>query len=203
MPDNDLEMLIIDQVRLQKKVKRLLYNDDSDIAIVIDTLKQLSDSTKELTGELAGKPISSEISMHTINVEGYIKLVDASSSLQKSLEVSNVWSDLSQNYDKELLLISRVNEATIKRVHDSFMKQCKETMQPLPRNLLDFLEWSVYVLNLSRIDSQKLSLAEPEIGDFFDRQRMQSYDSVVSGRVKKVLLPEILNMRNAKALVEV
>ena len=82
MPDNDLEMLIIDQVRLQKKVKRLLYNDDSDIAIVIDTLKQLSDSTNELTGELAGKPISSEISMHTINVEGYIKLVDASSSLQ-------------------------------------------------------------------------------------------------------------------------
>ena len=36
MPDNDLEMLIIDLSKITKKVKRLLYNDDSDIAIVID-----------------------------------------------------------------------------------------------------------------------------------------------------------------------
>ena len=203
MSDNELEMLIINQIRLQNKTRRLLNNESSDVNEVVKELRDLSENTNELTAELAGKSIPRGLSMRTINIERYINLVDASSSLQKSLEISKVWSNLSQNSDKELLLISRINEATLKRVHDSCMKYCKKTMQPLPRNVLDFLDWSVYVLNLSRIDSQKLSLAEPAIDSFFDRQRMQSYDSVVSGRVKKVLLPEILNMRNAKSLVEV
>jgi len=204
MLDDDLEMLIINQVKLQRQVKGLLNNEHSEVDKVVEKLRVLSGNTNELTAELSGESVSSgssESSLNTSEYGFYVDLVDRSESLQKALEVSRVWSNLS-NENKELTLINMITDARLKRVHDSFMKLCKETGQPLKSELLDLLKWFVFLLNLSRIDAHKVSLFEPIIGDYYRGETMQSLDEVISGKVKEVLLPAILKLR-IKSLVVV
>lgn len=219
----DLEMLIINQIRLLNKVKRLLNDEDSDVGEVVDNLKDLNQNTNDLTVELLGESIPLMTSGPSVNLsqyDFYVDLVDQSQALQEALYLVQrsgftVQGHYWQNCTKAQKLFYIANKSTdtmIKEVHKVLLSnECGWSRKPpnakleckkLPDEFVEFLQFMLDIRNMNFAPQDQAHLYFPEIGMRFERSNMIATEEVMNGEVIGVLMPGILDLK-MKALVVV
>lgn len=211
MSYDELEMLIINQIRLQKKVKSLLNNEHSDVGKVVKNLRDLSENTNELTTELSGEPVSSGSSLNTSDYEFYVDLVDSSDVLKEGLYIiykgkpagaaGEQWfNSLSKDY-KLFYIVNKSTDTVIKEVHKRLLDMCEKKNETLSNDFVEFLQFMLSIRNLNFAVEDQADLFFPT--DMrFERSEMIATQDVMNGDVVKVLVPGILNLK-LKALVVV
>jgi len=211
MLDDDLEMLIINQIRLQKNVKGLLNNEHSNVNKVVKNLRDLSENTNDLTTELSGEPVSSGSSLNTSGYDFYVDLLDSSDALKVGLYITNrngqpagaagkMWSTLSKDL-KLFYIVQKSTDTLIKEVHKNLLGMCKAENETLSNDFVEFLQFMLSVRNLSFAIEDQAHLFFPS-GMRFERSEMIATQEVMSGDVVEVLVPGILELK-LKALVVV
>jgi len=204
---NKLDALIVEQQKIMSVLERILNNDRSSIDDTLDTAVDCAISSAKLVQALIPLKAVSTSKAQRSDTEGgefqeFVDIFDVSKLVRKAFEIrDDVWNDLS-NDDRELLIISAINDARFKRLHEGLSKECSNTDQEVSSDMLRLLEWYVALLNLGRSDSQKIQLEYPKLGSFYDRETMDSVVETISGRVKEVLLPGVIGLR-LKALVRI
>ena len=204
---NKLDALIVEQQKIMSVLERILDNDRSSIDDTLDTAVDCAISSARLVQALIPLKAVSTSKVQRSDSEGgefqeFVDIFDASKLVRKALEIrDDVWNDLSID-DRELLIISAINDARFKRLHESLSTECTNTNQEVSSNMLNLLEWYIALLNLGRTEGQKLNLEYPKLGSFYDRETMTSVVETMSGRIKEVLLPGVIGLR-LKALVRI
>ena len=205
--NNKLDTLIKEQQRIMSTLEEILDNGQSSIDETLNTAVDCIISSARLVQVLIPLKAISTSSGQSSDVDGgefqeFVDIINASKPIRMALEIRNdVWNSLS-NGDRELLIISVINNVRFKRLHEALSKECSETGRKVSVDKLRLLDWYVALLNLALSEDQKIQLEYPNIGSFFDRDTMNSVVEVVSGRVKEVLLPGVPDLK-LKALVRV
>tara|TARA_B100000900_G_C20597836_1_gene724150 strand:- start:1935 stop:2573 length:639 start_codon:yes stop_codon:yes gene_type:complete len=211
MSYDDLDLLIINQIRLQRKVKGLLNNEDSDIVKVVENLRDLSENTNDLTTELSGGPVSSGSSLNTSDYDFYVDLVDSSDVLKEGLYIyykgkptNTVGEQWINSLSKDLKLFYIVQKSTdtiIKEVHKRLLDMCEKKNETLSNDFVEFLQFMLSIRNLNFDEEAQARLFFPT-NMRFERSEMKPTQDVMSGDVVQVLCPGILELK-LKALVVV
>ena len=202
-----LDTLIKEQQKVMSTLEEILDNEQSSIDATLETAVDCTISSARLVQVLIPLLEESASSGQQSTVDAgeyqeFVDLFDRSKLVRKSFEIrDDVWESLTYP-NKELAIISVVNEARIKRLHDALVKEIMQTNEDVSQDMLDLLEWYVSLSNLTVSDSFKAKFDVPRVGSFFDRNTMTPVVERVSGRVTEVLLPGIERFR-LKALVRV
>jgi hypothetical protein len=204
---NQLNKLITEQQQNMSELETILENDRSSIDETLDKAVECAVSNARLIQALIPlKEVSTSSGQQSTvdagDYQEFVDIFDQSKLVRKAFEIrDDVWESLTYP-NKELAIISVVNEARIKRLHDSFVKEMKQTNEVVSEDMLELLGWYVSLSNLTVSDSHKAKFDFPKVGSFFDRSTMIPVVERVSGRVEEVLLPGIERFR-LKALVRV
>jgi hypothetical protein len=203
--NSKLDTLIKEQQKIMSTLEGILDNDQSSIDVTLEMAVDCTISSARLVQVLIPLKEESTSREQMSDVDGgefqeFVDIFDASKLVRKALEIrDDVWNDLS-NDDRELLIISAINDARFKRLHELLSAECKKTNREVSSDMLNLLNWYIALLNLGRTENQKINLEYPKIGSFYDRDTMDSVVETISGKVKEVLLPGVNGLK-LKALV--
>lgn len=198
MKSQSLNSLIPKQQELMSKLDRVLDNDRSTID---DTLRSVVDCTRNSVEmidtlidliENESRQGSQSQDSEGGEFEKYVNIVDDYSIFQRSLEINLVWSNLSYA-DREMLLISCINNARLKRIYDNIAYTCIDRGEPIPNGAIGLIEWFVDILNLGLTENKRMALSFPKIGSFFEGETMEKATENLDYKIKEVLLPSILS----------